>query len=115
SLRKNDLKTETNLRVAKARLPSVASGFAELPRKKCERSDAHGHNDVAIAVAVVGQRTHLAGGLFILEFDADRAIGSRGKKIKNVGRIEPNRDGIAFVFLFDGFFRFTILGARSGN
>ena len=29
------------------------------------KSDAHGHDDVAITVRLVGQRTHLAGGLFV--------------------------------------------------
>src|SRR6266446_2745113 len=44
-------------------------------------SDAHGHDDVAVAVRLVGERTHLAGGLFVLQLDADRPIGGGGEKI----------------------------------
>ena len=40
----------------------------------CE-SDAHGHDDVAVAVGFVGEGAHLAGGLFVFELDADGAIG----------------------------------------
>jgi hypothetical protein len=29
------------------------------------KSNAHGHDDVAIAVGLVGERAHLAGGLFV--------------------------------------------------
>jgi len=32
------------------------------PRKN---SNAHGHDDVAVAVGLIGERPHLAGGLFV--------------------------------------------------
>jgi hypothetical protein len=33
---------------------------------KCDPSDAHGHDDVAVAVGFVGEGAELAGGLFVL-------------------------------------------------
>jgi hypothetical protein len=41
-------------------------------------SDAHGHDDVAIAVGFIGKGAQLASRLFILEFDADRPVGRGG-------------------------------------
>src|SRR2546426_5087396 len=78
-------------------------------------SDAHGHDDVAVAVRLVGERTHLAGGLFVLQLDADRPIGGSGKKIQHVAGIEADGDGIALGFLLDIFFRFAVLRARGGD
>ena len=82
---------------------------------KSKPSDAHGHDDVAVAIAFVGERAHLAGGLFILELDADGAIGGGGEKIEHVGGIEADRNRIAFVFLLDIFFCFAVFGARRGD
>src|SRR6266404_10005503 len=75
-------------------------------------SDAHGHDDVAVAVGLIGERTHLAGGLFILQLDADGAVGGSGKKIQHVAGVEADGDGITLVFLLDIFFGFAILRAR---
>ena len=46
------------------------------------RSDAHGHDDVAVAAGFVGERTELAGGLLVLELEADRAIGHGAEKVE---------------------------------
>src|SRR5664279_841230 len=78
-------------------------------------SDAHGHDDVAIAIAVIGEGTHLTGGLLVFQFDADGSIGGGGEKIQNISGIETDGDGIAFVFLVDIFFRFTVFRAGGRN
>ena len=74
-------------------------------------SDTHGHDDVAVAVRLVGERAHLPGGLFVFQFDADRAIGGGAKKIQHVAGIETNGDRLAFEFLLDSFFCFAVLRA----
>src|SRR5580704_1263935 len=79
------------------------------------QSDAHRHDDVAVAVAFVGERAHLAGGLFVLQLDADRAVRRSAEKIEHVAGIETDGDGVALVFLLDVFFCFAVLWARSGN
>ena len=48
-------------------------------------SNTHGHDDVAVAVRFVGERAHLAGGLFILQLNADRTVGRSSKKIEHIG------------------------------
>src|SRR5690242_3331242 len=53
-------------------------------KTRARKSNAHGHDDVTIPVGLVGERTHLAGGLFVLQLDAYRAIGGRGRKIEHV-------------------------------
>src|SRR5947208_10876031 len=78
-------------------------------------SDAHGHDDVAVAVGLVGEGTHLPGRLFVLQFDADRAFGGGGKKVEHVAGIEADGDGVARVFLVDIFLGFAVFGAGSGN
>src|SRR6202008_4331700 len=88
-------------------------GLLEGPRS--ETSDAHGHDDVAVAVVFVSEGTHLAGGLFVLELDTDGAVGSGGKKIEHVAGVETDGDRIAVIFLLDRFLRFAIFGARSRN
>jgi hypothetical protein len=80
-----------------------------------KKSDAHGHDDVAVAVGFVGEGAHLAGGLFVLELDADGAIGGGCEEVKHVSGIETDGDGIAGIFLFDIFLGFAVLGAGSGN
>src|SRR2546429_5019657 len=80
-----------------------------------KKSDAHGHDDIAVAVGLVGQRPHLPGGLFVFQFDADRAIGRGAKKIQHVAGIKTDGDGIAFEFFLDGFFGFAVYRARSGD
>src|SRR5437016_10565476 len=64
-----------------------------------KKSDAHGHDDVAVAVGLVGERPHLPGGLFVLQLDTDRAIGRGAKKIQHVAGVETDGDGFAFEFL----------------
>src|SRR5271169_2197313 len=83
--------------------------------EKKSASDAHGHDDVAVAVAFIGERTHLSRRLFVLQLDADGAVGGCGEKIEHVAGIKADGDGIAFVFLVDRFLGFTVFGARSGN
>src|ERR1700730_8253792 len=78
-------------------------------------SNAHGHDDVAVAVAFVGERAHLPRGLFVFELDADRAVGCGGEKIQHVGRVETDGDGIAFIFLIDIFLSFAVLRAGCGD
>jgi len=79
------------------------------------RSDAHGHDDVAVAIAFVGERAHLAGGLFVFELDADGAVGRSCEKIEHVAGIEADRDGIALVVLLDIFLGFAVFRAGGGN
>src|SRR5882762_7306808 len=78
-------------------------------------SNAHGHDDVAVAVGLVGERAHLPGGLFVFQFDADGAIGRGTKKIQHVGGIETDGDGLAFEFFLDCFFGLAVLRARGGD
>src|SRR6266849_1085567 len=75
----------------------------------------HGHDDVSVAVLIVGEGAHLAGGLLVLEFNTDRPFGRRAQKIEQVLRVEADRERVAFVFLVDGFLGLAILGAGSGN
>jgi len=95
-------------------LPFVAE-FSVFTTRDVNASDAHGHDDVAVAIAFVGEGAHLAGGLFVLELDADGAIGGGGEKIEHVSGVEADRNRIAFVFLLDVFFRFAVFGARRGD
>src|SRR6267143_5515431 len=74
-------------------------------------SNAHGHDDVAVAVGLVGERAHLPGGLFVFQFDADRSIGRGAEKIQHVARIKTDGDGIAFEFFLDGFFCLAVFRA----
>src|ERR1700757_2165561 len=74
-------------------------------------SDAHGHNDVAIAIALVGEWAHLSGGLLVLKLDADGSVGGGGEKIEHVAGIETDGDGVALVFLIDGFLGFAVFRA----
>src|SRR6266446_10757734 len=78
-------------------------------------SDAHGHDDVAVAVRFIGERAHLAGGLFILQLDADGAVGRGSKKIQHVAGVETDGDRIAFVFLLDILLGLAVLRARGGD
>src|SRR5580704_17111824 len=78
-------------------------------------SDAHGHDDVAVAVAFVGEGTHLADGLFVLQLNANGAISSGGQEIEHVGGVETDRDWVAFVILLDIFLGFAVFGARRGD
>src|SRR2546430_5530553 len=78
-------------------------------------SDAHGHDDVAVAIGLVGKGAHLAGRLFVLQFDADGAFRGGGEKIQHVAGIEADGDGVARVFLVDIFLGFAVFGAGSGN
>ena len=80
-----------------------------------KNSNAHGHDDVAVAVQFVGERAQLAGGLFVLEFDADGTFGGGGKKIEEILAIEADGDGLAFVFLLDVLLGFAVLRARRGK
>src|SRR5271155_5746607 len=80
-----------------------------------EASYAHGHYDVAVAAGPVAEGTELAGGLFVLQLEADRAIRGGGEKIEQVLRVETDGDGLAFVFFLDGFFGFAVLGTGGGN
>src|SRR5690348_15623 len=59
-------------------------------------SNAHGHDDVSVAVGLIRERAHLAGGLFVLQLDAHRAIGRGSKKIEHVCGVETDADGVAF-------------------
>src|SRR5215471_10628835 len=77
------------------------------------QSDAHGHDDVTIAVGFIGERAHLPGALLILQFDADGAIGSGTEKVKDVAGVETDSDWLAFVFFFNTFLRFAVLRAGS--
>src|SRR5438552_19213675 len=76
-------------------------------------SDAHGHDDVAVAVRLISQRAHLPGGLFVLQLDADRAIRGGAKKIQHVAGIKYEGDGIALEFFLDTYFGIDVFRARS--
>src|SRR5260221_5532071 len=78
-------------------------------------SDAHGHDDVAVAIGFVGEGAHLAGGLFVFQFDADRAFRGGGEKIEHVAGVEADGDGVALIFLVDIFLGFAVFGAGSRN
>src|SRR5262249_55173475 len=84
--------------------------FLVLNSMKSE-SDAHGHDDVAVTVGFVGKRAHLAGRLFVLQFDADRAFRCSAQKIEHIAGVETDRDCVALVFLVDVFFGFAIFRA----
>src|ERR1700683_5124988 len=56
-------------------------------------SDAHGHDDVAVAAGFVTQRTELACGLFVLQLETDRTVGRGGEKIKQGLGVEDGVDG----------------------
>ena len=78
-------------------------------------SDAHGHDDVAIAVLFIGERADLPRGLFVLELDADGAVGRGAQKIEQRLSVKADGDGLAFVFLFDGLAGLAIFRARGGE
>src|SRR5882724_10373166 len=78
-------------------------------------SDAHGHDDVAVAIGFVGKGAHLSGRLFVFQFDADGAFRGGGEKIQHVTGIETDGDGVARVFLVDIFLGFAVFRAGSGN
>src|SRR5580658_8858684 len=80
-----------------------------------QTSNTHGHDDVAITRSLIGQRAQLAGGLFILQFEADGAIGRGVQEIEKILRIETNGDGVAFGLFLDHFFCFAVFRARSRN
>src|SRR6202142_1515005 len=84
-------------------------------KKECSDSNAHWHDDVAVARGFVGKRPKLAGGLFVFQFEADGAIGSGGKKIENVLRVETDGDRVSLEFFFDHLFCFAVFGAGGGN
>ena len=83
--------------------------------KMLRKLNAHGHNNVTIPVRLVGERTHLAGGLFVLQLDADRAIGGCGQKIEHVRRIETDGDRVSLVILLDVFLGLAVLRTGCGN
>src|SRR5712692_3442683 len=78
-------------------------------------SDAHRHDDVAVAVLLVGQRAHLPGRLLVLELDTDGALGRRGEEIEQVLRIEADGERVALVFLLDRFLGLAVFGAGGGK
>src|SRR5579859_398016 len=83
-------------------------------RRLLPASDAHGHDDVAIPVGLIGERAHLAGGLLVLQLDAYRAIGGRGQKIKHVRRIETDGDRVTLVILLNVFLGLAVLRTGCG-
>jgi len=78
-----------------------------------DKSDPHRHNDVSIARRLVADRTQLPRGLFVLQLEADRAFGRGCKKVQQILGVKANRDRFALEFLFDDFFRLTVL--RTGR
>src|SRR6266436_1079188 len=78
-------------------------------------SDAHGHDDVAVAIGFVGEGAHLSGRLFVFQFDTDGAFRGGSEKVEHVTGIEADGDGVALIFLVDIFLGFTVFGAGSGN
>jgi len=85
------------------------------PQGKCGvigSSNPHRHYDVAVAILLIGKWAHLAGALFVFQFNADRAFRRGRKKIQNVAGIESNRNWIAFVILLNNFFCFAIFRDR---
>src|ERR1700752_1748422 len=84
-------------------------------QRKWNKSDTHGHDYIAVAIAFVGEGAHLAGGLFVLEFDADGAVGGGGEEIEHVAGVEADGDVVALVILVDGFLGFAVFRAGGGN
>src|SRR5205807_2288692 len=74
--------------------------------------DAHGHDDVAIAVLVIRQGAQLTGGLLIFQLHADRSVRSGGEKIQQILAVEADRNGLATIFFVDILGGFTVLGTR---
>jgi hypothetical protein len=79
---------------------------------RTESSDAHRHQDVAVLVLGVGIfGAHLAGGLRVLELEANFAfVAERLKKVEDVDGIEADDDGVARVGRVDGVFALSGLG-----
>src|ERR1039458_3465574 len=71
---------------------------------EARRSNSHWHEDVAVLVLGVGiLGAHLAGGLGILELQADFALVAEGfEEVENVDRVEADYDGVAGVGRVDG-------------
>ena len=69
-------------------------------------SNAHGHQHVAVLVFGVGVfGAHLAGGLGVLEFEADFAfVAERLEEIEDVDGVEADDDGVTGVGRVDGVF-----------
>src|SRR6266851_7737270 len=78
-------------------------------------SDAHRHDDVAVAIRLVGKRAHLPGALFVFQFNADGTFRRSGQKIQNITGIESNRNRITLVILLDDLFCFAVFRTRCGN
>ncbi len=80
-------------------------------------SDAHGHEDVAVLdvfVAVFG--AHLAGGLGVLELEADFAGVADGfEEVDEVLGVEAYDEGVVVVGGFDGVFGFAGVGGLGGE
>src|SRR5690242_15089568 len=78
-------------------------------------SDAHGHDDVAVAAGFVAEGTELTCGLLVLELEADGTVGCGAEEIEQVLGVEADGDWLAVKFLFDGFLGFAILWAGRGD
>src|SRR5437016_181773 len=78
-------------------------------------SDAHRHDDIAVAVGLISERPHLAGGLFVFQFDADGTIGRGTEKIQHVAGIEADGDGLALEFFLDALFCLAVFRAGGGD
>ena len=59
----------------------------------------HGHDDVAVLVAFLTQRAHLAGGLVVLELEADGPGGGCAQKIQQVGGVKSDLHRLTVVGL----------------
>src|SRR5579864_3846014 len=81
-----------------ARPQGVKRGFFSTPRTGGVTSDPHGHDDVPVLVIVPGVfGAELAGGLGILELQADLAGISSLEEIQQVLRIKADGNRFALV------------------
>ena len=66
--------------------------FAQGRLPSAQNSDAHGHEDVAVFDVFVGVfGAHLAGGLGVLELEADFALNAgRAEEVDQVGAVEAD-------------------------
>ena len=96
-------------------------GFYTWRRHVCpcgQHSDAHGHEDVAVSVTVfVGVfGAHLAGGLGVLELQADFAGVADGlEEVDQVGGVEADDERVVVVGRLDGVFRLAGVGGGAGD
>ena len=80
-------------------------------------SDAHGHEDVAVFDVVVGVfGAHLAGGLGVLELEADLAGVADGfEEVEQVLAVEADDQGVVVVGGLDGVLGLAGVGGAGGE